>query len=492
MSGMVGLLRLLAAVLCLPALAPAQVPAPEAWPDHIMVLVDVSGSMRSADYGVGYANVRQARDLVDAVLSDSLDMSRFPQWSVTAQSQSFQKRLQPGGEAVAGTGASVYLGLFGDRPTTNAELKTLPSLSVSAVFPLEARFTDQTTNMELARANTMVFAKKHGISSYLILEVTDAQAEEESFRSKQDEPLIDEFHSENCQTSLLYKFINTRTGLIPYKGKYYQLKVNCWKVELKDDSGSACVLSGLTVNPSEAAPGTAARVQWLAANWKSGDPFKVSVLSDAGQLMWSDGNLTSNGTEIPGTLKEGRYQVMVALESGRSNTVTAPFSVKAPAARAAPGTGPGTGTQPSPKENEIVVFSPQAGVPVPAGTVKVAWKLRQDEPGAGERQYKIQLISDKSPPVTLTSSSMQSGLSIPEAGEYRLTISSDGLRAGSLRFSVESDGGGGWIWLLILAAAAAAVVYFVRRKSRDPEDGEPPSALGRRTPPPAAGFEGLD
>lgn len=444
--------------------APARA-AVETMPQDAVVLVDVSGSMTSKRYAGSYARVREAADLVQALLADTFDSGRYPNWvRETDQDAEVSTALAAAGDGkrLVGDGHRIFAGKFGDRATTLAqytELKLGAGGGLSQVFPPESAFRDNETYIALGRALTLPRMKAAGIADYFIVEVTDAQGDTDGITNPQDSTAINTFENRNevKSKSKAASFKHKQGGPGP-DGKYYELHVNLWRIHLGQvGAGGAAAgsakLDGLRL-PANAAAGADATVSWDAHNFPPNEKYVVELLEAAsGRSLQSETVAQTNHTFR--ALPAGNYQVKVSFATVKADPLTGTMEVKNSAAPvpkvAAPAAAaPGKIFLKQPKPNDVMK----------PGLVAIKWELPNAVPGT---RYTVAVTDQNGKKQQQETTANLQSFNLA-AGTYNLSVRATDapVTPASARFQV--GGGSGWLlWLLALLVLAGLWKLLSRR-----------------------------
>ncbi len=453
--------------------AVAQTPS---FPRDAFVLVDVSGSMVGASFGIGHTKVVEAKNLVRDLLTDQFDWSKYPNWQHSLLSQEILDITSrtPGRTPLLGPGSHLFLKRFGDPASSKTasihRVVNDPARDVDALltrFPAPAEFNDQRTFLWLARAMTRREAMNLGLSSYLLVEITDAREDKENIVDTDDQVAVREFKS------LRHVEHNGEIGSFTHKGTQgeYVLQVNVRLVRLANDgapsNGNSTLLSNLVL-PQGLRAGDDATISWDSFNAPGGLSYEASLTPPNGATQ----SLTTQTPQVtfPG-LSQGVHSVSVSIDGGSS--LQGQFEV-APA-----NTSPAPATNPTPdpangEPSEIVLQSPRRDAAISSGSVTVSWRVVNPPPGC---KYLVTITgppgSPKIPKKTVDGT--RASFSVRKAGPYRVRIAatSRGVKPASGTFHVKSEAGKKLLYLLltllpIVIVAAAAIRHA--RKRRHGED----------------------
>ena len=260
-------------------------------PKDVFVLVDVSGSMTGSSFGIGYSKVQEAKNLVRDLLTDRFAWSRYPNWEYSMLTQEILAVTSQSAnrKPILNNGSRLFLKRFGDPATSKApsieQLINDPMRDVDRVFasfPNATDFDDQRTFLWLARGMTRREALARGISSYLLVEITDAREDKENLVDTDDQVVVREFKSVKhvLQSGEIGAFTHKQT-----RGEYV-LQVNISLVRLAGDTGSAAASNTMLGNlkvPQGLHAGDDAIISWDSFNAPGGLTYKVTLTDPQGQ-----------------------------------------------------------------------------------------------------------------------------------------------------------------------------------------------------------------
>ncbi len=440
-------------------------------PKDIFLLVDVSGSMVGSNYGIGYGKVQEARNLVRDLLTDRFDWSRYPNWQysllaeeilgVTSQAPNHAPLLQPG--------SRLFIKRFGDPATSKAPSIQRPISNVVTDvdtllgrFPRAADFDDQRTFLWLARAMTRREAMALGITSYLLIEITDAREDKENIVDPTDQVAVREFKS------LKHVPINGEIGSFSHKqtkGEYV-LQVNVRLVRLAGDTGAASTSNALISNlqiPQGLREGDDAVISWDSFNAPGGISYTASLTPSGGQPI--EETTQSQQVTFP-ALKAGDYAVAVSAPG--ANALRGQFQVGAAgSAPAVPSSNKDSGG------SEIILQTPRRDAEIQTGSVTVSWRVINPPSGG---KYIVTITGPPGAPKIPKKSidGTRASFSVRKSGTYRIRVASTqlGVKPASGTFRVKNDSGKKLLYAILALIPLGIVTYIAAQHFKKRRHGK--------------------
>ena len=442
-------------------------------PRDVFVLVDVSGSMVGSRFSIGHAKVLEAKNLVRDLLADQVQWSRYPDWQHSLLSPEILAitNRTAGRTPLLGTGSQLFLKRAGDPATSKAasleQVISDPVRDVDALFqrfPNESEFNNQRTFLWLARAMTRREAMGRGVTSYLLVEITDAREDKENIVDTDDQVAVREFKN------LKHVPVNGEIGSFTHRqtrGEYV-LQVNVRLVRLAGGAGVGggrkTLLSNLQL-PQGLVEGEDAVISWDSFNAPGGLSYTVA-------LTPPNGIATEQATPAPpvtfSSLSAGRHTVKISLPLPGSSSLQGQFDV---GKKSPPPVKPRETADPG----EIVLQSPRRDAKIKPGSVTVSWRVVN--PPAGSKYIVTVTGPPGSPKIPKkTVDATRASFSIRKPGPYRVRIAATSreVKPASGTFTVKSQAGKKLLYLMLalipLAIIAVAAVRHARRR-RHGEDG---------------------
>jgi hypothetical protein len=395
--------------------------------------------MVGASFGIGHAKVLEAKNLVRDLLTDRFEWSRYPNWEYSLLSQEILAVTSPSvhRKPLLQSGSRLFLKRFGDPSSSKAasieRLINNPARDVDALFasfPNSADFNDQRTFLWLARAMTRREAMTRGITSYLLVEITDAREDKENIVDTEDQVAVREFKS------LQHVEMNGEIGAFTHKGTSgeYVLQVNVRLVRLTGDPGASggsnnTVLSNLRL-PQGLSDGEDADISWDSFKAPGGLTYTATLTPPGGAAKTVT---TQTPTVTFAALSSASYEVNIAEPGG--GALQGRFAVGA--GGSVPPPDPNGDAGPS----EIILQAPRRDATISTGSVSVSWRVVSPPAGC---KY---IVTVTGPPGTKipkkTVDGTRASFSVRKAGLYRVRIAATarGVKPTAGTFIVKSEGG---------------------------------------------------
>ncbi len=439
-----------------------------ALPGDVFVLVDVSGSMTGSKFGIGYAKVQEARNLVCDLLTDRFAWKNFPNWEYSLLSQEILAVTSPSTnrQSLIRSGSRVFLKSFGDPATSKApsieRLINDPVRDVDtlfASFPKQTSFNDQRTFLWLARGMTRREAIARGLSSYLLVEITDAREDKESLVDIDDQVSVREFKS------LKHVPVSGEIGAFTHKqtSGEYVLQVNIRLVRLAGDAGasssSKTLLSNLRL-PQGLRQGDDAVIDWDSFNASAGLTYTVALTPSNGTPRTE--TTQAQPVTFP-SVSVGSYTVRIFAPG--SSEVQGQFEV-APAGSVPVVQDSASGV------SEILLQTPRKDTEILTGSVSVSWRVVNPPAGC---KYLVTItgpLGTKIPKKTVDGT--RASFSVKKAGPYRVRVAATarGVKPASGTFRVKSVGGWKFLYALLTLLPIAIIAYVGIRHAKKRRHGK--------------------
>jgi len=457
------------ASVCLLAFATSVYGQTSQLPKDVFVLVDVSGSMTGSKFGIGYSKVQEARNLVRDLLTDRFAWTNYPNWEYSLLSQEILAITSPSAnrKPLLRSGSRVFLKSFGDPATSKApsieRLINDPGRDVDllfASFPKQASFNDQRTFLWLARGMTRREALERGLSSYLLVEITDAREDKESLVDTDDQVAVREFKS------LKHVPVSGEIGAFTHKqtSGEYVLQVNIRLVRLAGDAGASSISNTLLSNlrlPQGLRHGDDAVIDWDSFNASAGLTYTVALTPPSGAPL-------TQTTQAPPvtfpSMSTGSHTVRISAPG--SSEVQGQFDV-VPAGSSAPVDQNNDSTV-----SEILLQTPRKDTEIFTGSVTVSWRVVNPPAGC---KYLVTITGPpgmKIPKKTIDGT--RASFSVRKAGTYRVRVAATvrGVKPAAGTFKVKSESGWKFLYALLTLLPIAIIAYVGIRHAKKRRHGE--------------------